>query len=228
MRILCTLAMLAAILLPQQARAEDPANPPTITECSTNQSAANDQTKPLAVFVGSSSIAKWKCLADDFPNLRVVNLGVEGSKDLPDGQMIEGVDKLVDKIIGMNPGICVLYIGENDLWRGDSPETVHDGIERITKKLGASLPDLKIVYVTIKPSVARVRITPEIVRTNLLLQADVSKDDRLRLADVYSRMVNKGQVLDGLYTEKDPLHMTALGYRIWTQVISEALQSLLQ
>lgn len=209
-KIVGVLALLAAVLFPQYISAQE------------------DATKPLAIFVGTSSIAKWTTLEMDFPNLRVENLGVEGSAQLPDGQMLSGVAKLVDEVIRMHPKIIVLYAGENDLWVGASPEEVHDGIKKITAKLEAALPDIRIVYVTLKPSPQRMKIRmsiiDEVIATNRLLQEDTWTDAHLRFADVFSWMLNmQGEVRLDLFTP-DELHMNEAGYEIWKYVITEVLK----
>ena len=170
-------------------------------------------------------MAKWNTLAVDFPDLRVVNLGVEGSATLPDGQMLAGVIKLVDeKVIPMRPRIVVLYIGENDLWKGVTPEEVHDGIRLITAKLEKALPKTKIVYVALKPSPSRLGIVDQAVATDILLQQDTWSDPHLRFADVFNWMLDdRGEVRLDLFTP-DQLHMLASGYEIWTYVIRQALQ----
>ena len=206
MRIVPMLALLVAVLLPQGASAE----------CAAERS--------LAAFVGSSSIAKWGTLAKDFPLMCVINFGVEGSAQLPDGQMIAGVKKLIDEVISWRPKVVVLYVGENDLWVGNSPEEVHGAIREVTKQLEAALPEVRIVYISLKPSPRRWNIVGEIVAVDRMLQEDAWTDPRLSFADVFSWMLDeRGEVRSDLFTP-DGLHMNEFGYAIWTHVVTEALK----
>src|SRR5437764_4743157 len=72
-----------------------------------------DRAKPppegAVVFTGSSSIARWKDLAKDFPNQQVINRGFGGST-LPE------VNHFLDRIVTKHrPRVVVLFCGGNDM-----------------------------------------------------------------------------------------------------------------
>ena len=68
------------------------------------------------MFIGSSSIRRWSTLAEDFPEINVVNRGFGGSKP---SDILFFFDKLIPTV---QPQNIVFYCGENDIAKGASPE----------------------------------------------------------------------------------------------------------
>lgn len=78
---------------------------------------------PLAgavLFIGSSSIRLWETLAQDFPDVAVVNRGFGGS-EIRDSTWYAG-----RILVPLAPRQVVLYAGENDINSGRSPQQVRD------------------------------------------------------------------------------------------------------
>jgi lysophospholipase L1-like esterase len=72
--------------------------------------------RDAVLFYGSSSIRFWQTLAQDFPELAVVNRGFGGST------LAECVEEMERLVFPVQPRAVVLYAGENDLDQGASPE----------------------------------------------------------------------------------------------------------
>ena len=68
------------------------------------------------LFVGSSSIVKWKSLTQDFPGLPVFGRGFGGSQ-IQDSTYYAG-----RIVLPYQPKTIVFYAGDNDLADGNSPE----------------------------------------------------------------------------------------------------------
>lgn len=69
------------------------------------------------VFVGASSIVRWK-LAESFPDLKdAINRGFGGS------EMADSAKYASRVVVPYAPRTVVLYPGENDIARGTTPET---------------------------------------------------------------------------------------------------------
>ena len=115
------------------------------------QDETNPPDKHGIVFVGSSSIVRWD-LDKSFPNLPAINRGFGGSQ-LADSLYF--VDRIVTK---HEPRIVVLYAGDNDLQSGKTPEQIAADFDAFVARVHAKLPETKVIYVAVKPSVAR-RIT---------------------------------------------------------------------
>jgi lysophospholipase L1-like esterase len=183
---------------------------------------AGDATRPPVpggvVFVGSSSIRLWTTLARDFPNLPVINRGFGGS-ELADSVFYE--DRLV---FACHPRTVVLYAGTNDLWAGKTPEAVFADFQAFHAKLRAALPETKLIYLSIVLSPSRVRVHAAMRTANSLIAAECARDPRCTFVDVNTPMAGPdGLPPAGLFRD-DRLHLNAVGYAIWTQVLTPYLQ----
>jgi lysophospholipase L1-like esterase len=170
------------------------------------------------VFAGSSSIAGWSTLNKDFGYLPVLNRGIGGST-LHDN--VQSVDRI---ILPYKPPLIVLYSGENDLAEGRTPQQVLQDFQTFVSIVHAKLPATRIVFVSIKPSIARWSMTDSIRATNRLIQDYVGTDKKLHYIDVFTPMLDaSGQVRRELFVA-DGLHMNARGYSIWRRLIQPTLR----
>jgi len=170
------------------------------------------------VFAGSSSIARWESLDKDFAGIPVLNRGIGGYT------LHENVQSFDRIILPYKPPIIVLYSGENDLTEGRTPDDVFQDFQNFVALVHTKLPATRIVYVSIKPSIARWALTDSIRAANRLIRDYVGKDKTLQYIDVFTPMLDaSGQLRRELYVE-DGLHMNATGYAIWSRLIKPALR----
>ena len=170
------------------------------------------------VFLGSSSIRMWQSLAADFPGLAVVNRGFGGS-ELSDA--VQFADRIV---VPHRPRVVVLYAGDNDLDSGKTPARVFKDFQSFVTLIHQRLPAARIVFISIKPSLARVKIMDKAREANRLIRDYIRGDDRLAYVDVFTPMLDAtGQPRSELFLE-DGLHMNARGYAIWRDLIRPAIQ----
>jgi lysophospholipase L1-like esterase len=170
------------------------------------------------VFAGSSSIARWESLDKDFAGIPVLNRGIGGYT------LHENVQSFDRIILPYKPPIIVLYSGENDLTEGRTPDDVFQDFQNFVALVHTKLPATRVVYVSIKPSIARWALTDSIRAANRLIQDYVGKDKTLQYIDVFTPMLDaSGQFRRELYVE-DGLHMNASGYAIWSRLIKPALR----
>ncbi len=182
---------------------------------------ANDAAHPppqnAVVFVGSSSIVKWKSLAADFPTLSVVKRGFGGS-ELADS--VAYVDQIV---IPYHPRAVVLYAGDNDLASGKTPEAVFGDFRSFRKKIHAALPSTRIFYLSIKFSPSRAKLQDAMQRTNELIAADCAATDHCTYVDVNTPMLDpNGRTRPELF-ESDQLHMKPSTYALWVHQLAPLL-----
>lgn len=164
------------------------------------------------VFVGSSTIRLWD-VAASFPDLRVVNRGFGGSQ-LAD--VVRHVDRLV---LVHEPRVVVLYAGDNDIAAGVLAEQVAVQFERFVRAVHAKLPQTRIVYLAIKPSVLRWLSVDRMEMANALIRSICARDDRLAFLDIGPTMLGwDGRPRPNLFAE-DGLHLSPLGYQLWTAVL---------
>jgi hypothetical protein len=111
-----------------------------------------DKASPPApggiVFVGSSSIRLWD-LGRSFPGLPILNRGFGGS------QIIDSVNHADLLVIKHKPRTVVFYAGDNDLAGGKTPGAVLADYQAFVAKVRSALPDARIVFIGIKPSIQR-------------------------------------------------------------------------
>ena len=178
-----------------------------------------DQTNPppqnAVLFVGSSSIRLWKTLKEDFPDLPVINRGFGGS------QVADSV-RYADRIVlPYRPSAVVLYAGDNDLAAGKSPQQVAADVRAFAAKVHAAQPDVPILYLAIKPSVARWKLIDKIRQANALVEQFAIEDDHVDYVDVFTPTLTPDAQPRPDLLIADGLHLNAVGYKLWTPIVRE-------
>ena len=86
-------------------------------------------------------------------------------------------------------------------------------------KIHKLLPETKIVYIAIKPSIKRWNLVETMRKANQMIEDLSSKDALLEYIDVDTPMLGAdGQPCEELFL-KNGLHMTDAGYKIWTDLV---------
>lgn len=169
-----------------------------------------------AIFVGSSSIRMWK-LADSFGDRAVLNRGFGGS------QLADSVYYLDRIALKHKPAVVVVYAGDNDLAGGKTPEQVVSDFKALVGKVRTALPDAKLIYIGIKPSIKRWTMIEKVRAANRNMQALAAESKNVVFVDVEKPMLGEdGQPKPELFL-KDGLHMTPEGYKIWTALVTPHL-----
>lgn len=211
---------IAAVLLAQAPGAEAPKFDPTRWEDTIGRFVEQDAKQPPktggVLFVGSSSIRLWP-LDESFPELSATNRGFGGSH-------VADVVHYVDRIVfPYEPRTIVLYAGDNDIAGGKTPERVRDDVRRFVRRVHAELPESRILYVAIKPSLRRWSMWPEMKQANDLIAADFAEDERLHFVDIAEPMLGEdGKPRPELFV-KDGLHLSPAGYAVWSKELRPLL-----
>jgi lysophospholipase L1-like esterase len=209
---------LLAFLAAGAAAGAAPAKWAASIDAFTRAEAANPPPRDAVLFVGSSSIVRWKTLARDFPEVRVVNRGFGGS------ELADSVHYLDRLVLPHQPRVVVLYAGENDLQAGATAEQVHARFQAFRQGLHAALPQTRLVFIAIKPSPSRAKIRERIDRANTLIAATCREDPRLAFADVVPPMLDAaGQPRAELFVA-DRLHLSEAGYAVWQPIVAPLLR----
>lgn len=181
----------------------------------------NSAATDAVLFVGSSSIVGWKT-HELFPDLPVINRGFGGSQT-------SDVNHYVDKVVApYKPRAIVLYAGDNDIADGKSPEQVADDYREFVRLARRATPDVPIVYVAIKPSRARWTLWPKMKATNELIEEFTRTDQRQFFADIAPPMLGEDGKPRAELLLDDGLHLTAEGFREWTNVVRASVDQALQ
>ena len=178
--------------------------------------------KGQIVFAGSSSFTKWKDIAMYFPGYPIINRGFGGAALL---DLIYYAD---EAIIKYQPNQVFIYCGENDMADVDtvSPATVLDRFKTLHTILLKKLPSAtKIIFVSIKPSVARWHLESKFIEANKLIEAYIATQKNLQYLDIHTLMLDQNkEVLKDIFIA-DKLHMNPKGYLIWQKAIAPYLIS---
>jgi len=182
------------------------------------QDSINFPPKHAILFIGSSSFTKWTDVQEYFPGYTIINRGFGGSS-LPD--VINYADEI---IFPYEPKQIVIYCGENDLAASDTvtAETVINRFKSLFFLIRDRMPDIPIVFVSLKPSPSRERLWPKMEAVNKAVKDFLKKKNNASFADVYYKMMKRGSAKKELFIE-DNLHMNAEGYKIWQKVINPYL-----
>ncbi len=182
---------------------------------------AADKTRPppqnAILFTGASNIVGWKTLAEDFPGLVVINRGFGGS-------FIADCTHYADRIvIPYKPRIIVLRAGGNEIAAGKPPEKVADDFKAFARKVHARLPNTKIVFWSMTPSVRRLANWDRESRANELIRANMASGKNMVYIDASrSTLGADGKPRPELFT--DGLHFNAEAYKISAKLLRPYLE----
>ncbi|MEX0703358.1 MAG: SGNH/GDSL hydrolase family protein [Planctomycetales bacterium] len=172
--------------------------------------------KEGVVFVGSSSVRLWD-LARSFPDHATINRGFGGSEIVDSTHFAERL------IVPHEPRVVVLYAGDNDLARGRLAEEVAGDFREFVRAVRARLPKSRIVFIGIKPSIARWKQWETMQRTNQLIRSDCAKDESLAFVDVAPAMLGDDGLPRPELFASDGLHLSGMGYAVWAERVGPHL-----
>jgi len=166
------------------------------------------------LFAGSSSIRKWESLEQDFPFVPTIRRGFGGS------QMADLLFYADSIVIPYDPAVVIVYEGDNDIAAGKTPEQMFEDYKAFVQKVETELPDTRIGFIAIKPSLARWDLVDQMARANRLIRQYTLWKPNLEYIDVFAPMLGiEGKPRAELLLE-DGLHLTPAGYALWTEIVT--------
>ena len=204
-----------------------PANANAAREINEFWEADRKQMPPAGavLFMGSSSIKLWSTLAQDFPEIPVINRGFGGS-------LIQDSTQYVARIaLPYKPKIIVLCAGTNDLAYGNkNPQQVFQDYQAFVAKIHAALPDTRLVYLAINPTVARWKQESRNLETNYLIEKfsveTNSPTEKLSFIDPHAQLLTADDQPQPQLLRADGLHFNADGYKVWASLIKPRVLAL--
>ena len=204
-----------------------PASAPAAAEINAFQEADQKQMPPMGavLFMGSSSIRLWSTLAQDFSEIPVINRGFGGS-------LIQDSTLYADRIaIPYKPKIIILCAGTNDLAYGNkTPQQVLQEYKDFVSKIHAALPDTRIVYLAINPTVARWKQEPRNLEANYLIEKfsieTSSPTEKLNFIDPHMQLLTADDQPQPQLLRQDNLHFNAEGYKVWAALVKPRIMAL--
>jgi lysophospholipase L1-like esterase len=175
--------------------------------------------KNAILLIGSSSFTMWQDVKDYFPGYTIINRGFGGST------LLDQIRYANDIIYPYQPKQIVIYCGENDLASSDSVSaaTVNQRFNVLFAGIRSKLPNVSIVFISLKPSPSRKHLFDKMKTVNFLIHTYLAGQKNTAFVDVHSKMLNEnGQPVPEIFLE-DSLHMNAKGYAIWKTAIEPHL-----
>lgn len=222
------LAALLALSLPGMAMARTDAPPPPNADPAfpfareidafVRANAAQPPLPDATLFLGSSSIRLWD-IAGSFTDIATVNRGFGGAST-PD--VLRHYPRLLPRA---RPRSIIVYVGENDLAAGASPDKVADDVLTLLKRLRADYPRAAIAFLSLKPSPIRWTLRPKMAAVNSAVAAR-AKAGRFVYLDVGTVLLAPDGLPDASLFRPDGLHMNAQGYQRWTRLVDAWLDGL--
>ncbi|MCK0162167.1 cyclic nucleotide-binding domain-containing protein [Allomuricauda sp. F6463D] len=173
----------------------------------------------LIIFYGSSSVRLWVGMKKDLSPFNVLNLGFGGSTY---AWCIHYFDEIFKEA---KPAKIVLYAGENDLAQGKSPQEVLNDCNRLVQLIFKKYPKVELAFISLKPSLEREEMIPQIIETNLLMSKYVIGELNAQFINVFGQMITADNRPKPELYMSDGLHLNKKGYVIWSDVIKTALLS---
>ena len=178
--------------------------------------AKNSFPADATIFVGSSSIVRWDT-GDRFRGMPLLNRGFGGS------QMSDLVHYVEDTVLKYSPRTVVVYEGDNDTSAGKRSQQLLEDYKEFVEAVLTAQPSTRIVILSIKPSLARWDVWPDMQESNAAIEAYAQTDPGVDFVDIGTAMVGgDGLPFPELFVD-DGLHMTSAGYDIWDEIVMEAL-----
>jgi len=181
--------------------------------------AKNSFPNHAILFVGSSSIRFWKS-HEGFPTYPVINRGFGGAH-------ISDVQYYYKQVIGKyDPSVMVFYCGDNDVAAGKSPQQVFGDYKELTNHILRDFPDVKFIYIPIKPSSSRWDFWDKMKETNQRIKAYNQRNAHLYYVDLATPLLGSDGSPDDSIFRDDHLHLNARGYAIWNRILRPKLKEL--
>ena len=171
------------------------------------------------LFAGSSSFTLWKDVQDYFPGFTIINRGFGGSTLLDQIHYVENI------VFPYSPKQIVIYCGENDLASSDtiSSDLVTNRFVTWFNLVRTELPDVRITYVSMKPSPSRWHLAEKFIEANRNIHKFIDSQTNAAFVNIWDSMLNENNRPDPDLFLDDSLHMNTNGYRIWQKLIQPEL-----
>jgi lysophospholipase L1-like esterase len=175
--------------------------------------------KNAILFIGSSSFTNWKDAQAYFPSYKIINRGFGGST------LLDQIRYVNDIVFPYHPRQIVIYCGENDLASSDTvtSEIVFKRFMTLFNLIRKKLPNVPIVYISLKPSPSRWLLRQKMLVANDAIKKFLKTKPKTAFVDVYRKMLGAdGRPMKEIFLD-DSLHMNPKGYSIWQKELKPHL-----
>jgi len=170
------------------------------------------------MFVGSATVAGWD-LDRWFPEFTTIKRGWGGC-------MIDECTKMADQfILPHKPAVIVLYAGDNDIWLNKSPELTLQHYKEFERKVREPLPDVEIIFISIRYSIARWDWYDSMRKTNDLISDYIKSKPNMYYVDINTGMMGPDKRPRKDFLHEDNLHLSEAGFAHWSASVSPVIKA---
>jgi lysophospholipase L1-like esterase len=169
------------------------------------------------LLAGSSTFRLWTTYQQDLKDFPVINRGFGGSQ-------MSDLNYYFDRIVlKYRPSMILVYEGDNDLSAGESPDSVVREFKEFVKMVKAKLPNTKVAFCSIRPSLARTNILDKQRTVNKAIEKFCKKAKKVAYLDIQKKFyLPNGKLMEDIFVA-DKLHLNQKGYEIWAKATKKFL-----
>jgi lysophospholipase L1-like esterase len=170
------------------------------------------------LLVGSSTFRFWTTSKEDLAEYATINRGFGGSQ-------MSDVNFYYDRIVSKyQPKMILVYEGDNDLAAGESPESIFEDFKVFAEKVKTQLPNTKVGYCSIRPSIARTNLRDKQQIVNQTIKNYCKTLKGFYFVDIYKDFfLPNGELMPDVFVS-DQLHLNKKGYEIWAEATRKFLK----
>ena len=175
-------------------------------------------TKGQILLAGSSTFRLWFSAKEDLEGFPIINRGFGGSQ-------MSDLNFYFDRIVAKyDPKMILVYEGDNDLASNESPESVFEDFKIFAEKVKTQLPNTKVGFCSIRPSLARINILEKQKQSNGMIKAYCEANKGFYYVNIQKDFYLKnGELMPDIFVA-DKLHMNKKGYDIWAKATRKFLK----
>jgi lysophospholipase L1-like esterase len=182
---------------------------------------SHDASSRPIVFVGSSIIALWDGLADNFSGVRVLNTAVCGA------QTRDILGRLDELVTAHEPRMVCYYCGSNDINASVPVETIVVNTCETYARLRRQLPSLKFVYLSIIRAPQKMDRWQLVDQVNAEMRHQSTIQPDFHFIDINPVFFSAEQVPWSDFYQEDQLHLTAPAYAALGEFLAPLVMKLL-
>ena len=181
------------------------------------QNETGRSSRAVIVFVGSSIFHRWTNLANQMAPLPVLNRAIDG---LQTADLLRILDS---DVLPVRPKVIAYYCGSNDIDAGEPVAAIFDRIRQFVVRVGAALPDSRIVFVSISRAPEKRDRWNVVDAVNHQVEAYAAETTHLQYVDVNPILFNRdGTPRLELYVS-DQLHFRPAAYEELARILKPVL-----
>ncbi|MNQ23441.1 hypothetical protein D3C85_366060 [compost metagenome] len=179
----------------------------------------NAPQKDIVLFIGSSTFTLWgENIKKDFSNDAILNRAFGASS------LLDLIHYKEEILFAYQPKKIIIYCGENDIanvYPKVKGEEVAKRFKKLFQNIRSQFPDIPVVYLSIKPSIARWEMRGEMMIANQFIEEYLKTQHKGYFVNIWNLLLDQyGNPNRSLYLE-DELHLNMMGYKILTDQLEQ-------